>query len=139
MIYSYLELDFNLTHRAGAHSRYADGDHIKLLSLGPIALFNKYRLTSCSGEEIEEIDNDHFICLMHKLISGSRNSDDLSISFHRSFEAREGELTINKLTKRNYHVRIYLKDVFVFAEHQDNCTYGLGYILTLQKIVIIMY
>ena len=33
---SYLELDFNVTHRAGAHARYADGDHIKLVKLGPI-------------------------------------------------------------------------------------------------------
>ena len=26
-----------------------------------------------------------------------------------------------------------MKDVFGFAEHQDNCTYGLGYKLTLQR------
>ena len=33
-------------------------------------------------------------------------------------EARERELTDNKTTKGNYHVRIYLKDVFGFAEIQ---------------------
>ena len=49
----YLELDFIVTHRASAHARYADGDHIRLVNLGPIALFNKYRLTSSSGKEIE--------------------------------------------------------------------------------------
>ena len=49
---SYLELVFNVTHRAGAHARYVDGDHIRLVHLGPIALFNKYRLASSSGKEM---------------------------------------------------------------------------------------
>ena len=87
--HSYLELDFNVTCRAGAHARYADGDHIRLVNSGPTALFIKYRLTSSSGKESEEIVNAHVICLMHKLISSSRDSDDLSIGFHRSNEARE--------------------------------------------------
>ena len=42
-------------------------------------------------------------------------------------------MTNNKTLKCNYHVRIYLKDVFGFAEHHDNFTYGLGYKLTLQR------
>ena len=46
---SYLELDFNVTYEAGAHARYADGEHIRLVNLGPIALFKNYRLTSSSG------------------------------------------------------------------------------------------
>ena len=70
---------------------------------------------------------------MYKLISSSRDSDDLSIGFHRSNRVRERELSKNKKTKGNYQVRIYLKDVFGFAEHQDSCTYGLAYKLTLQR------
>ena len=70
---------------------------------------------------------------MHKLISSSRDSDDLSIGFHRSNGVRERELTNNKQTEGNYHVRIYLSDIFGFCEHQDKCTYGLGYKLTLQR------
>ena len=49
---SYLEFDFNVTHKAGAHTRYADGDHTRLVNLGPVALFNIYRLTSSSGKDI---------------------------------------------------------------------------------------
>ena len=94
---SYLELDFSVTLRAGAHNRYVDNDQIRLVNLGPIALFIKNRLTSSSGKEIEEIDNAHVICLMHKLISSSRDCDDLSIGFHRSNAVRERELTNNKL------------------------------------------
>ena len=71
---------------------------------------------------------------MYKVISSSRDSDDLSIGFQRNIEARETELIDNKTTKGNYHVRIYLKDVFGFAERQDNCTYGLVSNLPLQRI-----
>ena len=123
---SYLELDFHVTHRAGGHNRYVDNDHIGLDSLGPVALFNKNRLTSSSGKEIEEIDNAHVNCLMYKLISSSRDSDDLSIGFHRRNEVRKTEPTNIETTEGNYHVGIYLKDIFGFAEHQNNCTYGLG-------------
>ena len=31
---SYLELDFNVIHRAGAHNRYVDNDHMRLVNLG---------------------------------------------------------------------------------------------------------
>ena len=65
---SYIELDFNVTYRAGAHAQYTDGDHIKLVNLGPNALFNKNRLTNSSRKEIEEIDNAHVLCLFYKLI-----------------------------------------------------------------------
>ena len=39
----------------------------------------------------------------------------------------------NKTTKGNYHVRIYLRDIFGFADYQNNCSYGLGYKLKLQR------
>ena len=130
---SYLELGFRVTHRAGAHARYAYGDHIRLVNLGPIALFNKYRSTNSSGKEIEDIGNAHVICLMHKLMSSSRDSYDLSVGFRRNNGVPEKELTINKTTKGNYLVRVFLKDVFGFAQHRDTCTYGLCYILSLQR------
>ena len=49
---NYIDLDFTATPRSSAHARYADGDHIRLMNLGPIASFNKYRLTNSSGKEI---------------------------------------------------------------------------------------
>ena len=117
---SYLDIDFNVTHRAGAHNRYIDGDPIRLVNVSRIALFNKNRLTSSSRKEKEEIDKAHLICLLHKLISSSRDSNDFSVGFHRSNGFRERELTNNKTTEGNYLVRIYLKDVFGFPENQDN-------------------
>ena len=103
---SYLEIDFNVTHRAGAPDRYIDKDPIRLVNLGPVALFNKYRITSSSGKEREEIDKAHVICLMHKIISSSREGDHLSVGFHRSNEVGAKELTKNITIKGNYHVRI---------------------------------
>ena len=76
-------------------------------------------MTSSSGKEIEEIENAHVICFLHKLISNSRDSDDLSIGFHRIIDARGRELTNNKATKGNYHVKIFSKDIFGFSVVQN--------------------
>ena len=46
---------------------------------------------------------------------------------------RQRELAHNKSQKGKYHVRIYLKDVFGFAEYQEKATYGLGYKLSLTR------
>ena len=42
-------------------------------------------------------------------------------------------MTDNKTVKGKYHIRIYLKGIFGFAEHQEKGTYGLGYKLTLTR------
>ena len=47
----YVDFDFNVTHRAGSHARYASGHHIRLVNLSPIAVFNTNRLTSSSGKK----------------------------------------------------------------------------------------
>ena len=70
---------------------------------------------------------------MYKLITSSRDSDDLSIAFDHDSNRRKRELTNNKNIKGKYHMRIYLKDVFGFAEHQEKATYGLGYKLSLTR------
>ena len=67
---------------------------------------------------MEEIDNAHVICLRYKLLSSSRDSDDLSIGFHRSTEVRERDLTKKETRKGIYLVKVSLKDIFGFAENQ---------------------
>ena len=42
-------------------------------------------------------------------------------------------MTNNKSVKGKYHLRIMLKDVFGFAERQEEATYGVGYKLTLTR------
>ena len=68
---------------------------------------------------------------MYKLITSSRGSDDFSIGFDRSSASEE--IKTNKNVKGKFHLRIMLKDVFGFAEHQEKATYGLGYKLTLTR------
>ena len=132
LLNSYLELNFDVLH-AATNNRYADGNDIRLVNLGPIALFSNYKLTTSSGKHLENIDHAHIVSLMYKLMSSSKGSDDLSIGFDRDRGRTQRELTNNKSQKGKYHVRIYLKDVFGFAEYQEKGTYGLGYKLTLTR------
>ena len=55
---------------------------------------------------------------MYKLITSSKESNDLSIAFDRSRARRQDEMTDNKRVKGKYHLRIMLRDVFGFAESQ---------------------
>ena len=132
MLNSYLELNFDVLH-AATNNRYADGNDMRLVNLGPLALFSNYKLTTSSGKHLENIDHAHIVSLIYKLFTSSRGSDDLSIGFDRGRGRRQRELTNNKNIKGSYHVRIYLKHVFGFAQEQGKGTYGLGFKLTLTK------
>ena len=132
LLNSYLELNFDVL-RADNSNSYVDGNDIRLVNLGPIGLFSNYRLTTSSGKHLENIDHAHIVSLMYKLLSSSKGSDDLSIGFDRDRGRRQRALTDNKTQKGKFHVRIYLKDVFGFAEYQEKGTYGLGYKLILTR------
>ena len=132
LLNSYIELNFDVL-RDDNSNRYVDANDIRLVNLGPIALFGNYKLTTLSVKHLEEIGHAHIVSLMYKLLTSSKDSDDLSIRFDRNRGRRKNELTTNKKIKGKYHIRIYLKDVFGFAEHQEKGTYGLGYKLTFYK------
>ena len=70
---------------------------------------------------------------MYRLLSSSLESDDLSIGFDRGRDRRKRELPNNRNIKGKYHLRIYLRDIFGFLEHQETATCGLGYKLTLTR------
>ena len=132
LLNSYLELNFDVL-RADNSNRYIDNNDIRLVNLGPIALFSNYKITTSSGKHLENIDHAHIVSLMYKLLTSSKGSDDLSIGFDRDRTRRRNELTNNKTVKGKFHLRIYLKGVFGFAEYQEKGTYGLGYKLTLTR------
>ena len=132
MLNSYLELNFDVLQPA-TDNRYVNDNDIRLVNLGPIALFSNYKLTTSSGKHLEEISHAHIVSLMYKLLTSSKVSDDLSIGFDRDRGRRKRELSNNKTIKGKYHIRIYLKDIYGFAEHQEKGTNGLGYKLTLTK------
>ena len=118
---------------AATNNKYADGNDIRIINLGPIALFSNYKLATSSGKHLEDVSHAPIVSLMYKLLTTAKGCDDLSIGFDRDRTRRRNELTNNKNVKGKYHVRIYLKNVFGFAEHQEKATYGLGYKLTLTR------
>ena len=128
----YIELNFDVL-KAATNNRYADTDDMRLINLRLIALFSTYKLTSSSGKHLENIDHAHIVSLMYKILSSSRDSDDLSISFDRNRDRRKRELPYNKTQKGKFHLRIYVKDVFGFPELQEIGTFGLSYRLTLTR------
>ena len=132
LLNSYLDLNFEVIKRAD-HSRHANGNDIRLVNLGPIALFSNSKLTTSSGKHLEDISHAHHVSLMYKLITSSKDSNDLSVGFDNGRNRRRDELALNKNIKGKYHVKNMLKDVFGFAEHQEKATYGLGYKLTLTR------
>ena len=132
LLNSYLDLNFEVIKKAD-NSRYGNGNDIRLVNLGPIALFSNFKLTTSSGKHFEDISHSHFVSLMYQLITSSKDSDDLSIGFDRSRNKRRDELALNRNIKGKYHPKILLKDVFGFAEGQENANYGLGYKLTLTR------
>ena len=88
-------------------------------------------MTTSNGKHIEEISHAHIVSSMIELIPSSRRSDDLSISFDRSRDRRQHELTNNKKIKRKYHMTITLKYSFGYAKHHEKALVGLGCNLTL--------
>ena len=115
LLNSYLELNFDVLH-AATNNRYVDGNDKRLVNLGPIALFSNYELTTNSGKQLENIDHAHIVSLMYKLLTSCRDSNDLSKGFDGDRGRWQRELTNNENIKGKNHVRIYLKDVFGFAE-----------------------
>ena len=132
LLNSYLELNFDVL-QAATDNRYVDANDIRLVNLGPIAFFCNYKLTTSSSKHLEEISHAHIVRLMYKLLISSKGSDDLSIGFDRICGRRKNELSNIKSIKGKYHIRIFPKDIFGFAEHQEKGTYGLGYKVTLTR------
>ena len=132
LLNSYLDLSFEVIKKDD-NSRYANGNDIRIVNLGPIALFSNFKLTTSSGKHLEDISHAHLVSLMYKLITSCKDSNDFSIGFDYSRNRRRDELALNKNIKGKYHLKIMLKDVFGFAEHEQKATYGLGYKLTLTR------
>ena len=67
---------------------------------------------------------------MYKLVNCCKSIEDSLNVYHQGNETHEQEVTTK--ANGNYEVRINLKEVFEFVEHQENVTYGIGYMTTLQ-------
>ena len=127
---SYTSLEFEVLKNDD--TRHADGDQIRVVNFGPVALFSEAKLTTRSGKHLEKVDNLHPISLMYKLLTSNQQTSQLMYGFEESQATRRQELTTNKTEKETFFVRIRLSDIFGFAD-QEKITYGLGYTLTLKR------
>ena len=59
----YLYLNSEVTKKAD-DSRYKNGKDIRLINLGPIALFSNFKLKTSSGKHLEDICHAHIVSLM---------------------------------------------------------------------------
>ena len=90
LLNSYLDLSFEVIKRAD-NSRYANGNDLRVVNLGPIALFSNFKLTTSSGKHLEDISHAHLVSLMYKLITSSKDSNDLSVGFDNRRNKRRDE------------------------------------------------
>ena len=95
MLGSRVRANFDVFH-AATNNRFIDGNDIRSVNEGSIALFTRYKLQSSSGKHIEEINHAHIVCLMYKLITSARNTDDLSIGFDRDHDRIKTEISYNQ-------------------------------------------
>ena len=101
--------------------------------MGVVGLFNNCKLTTCSGKRLEAISHAHIVLLMYKLITSAKEADIMSNCLTRDRGRRQRELNNNKTQRGKFQLRIMLKDIFGFAEHQEKGTFGLRYNLTLSR------
>ena len=129
---SFINLEFEVLKND--NTRFANADDIKLVNLGPIALFSEASIKTSSGKHLEKIDNLHTVSLMYKLLTTHKNTSELMYGFEIDDEKRKEELLDNKTVaeKGTFFVRIKLTDIFGFAD-QEKITYGLGYQLILKR------
>ena len=83
-----------------------------MVDVGPIVLFNDYKLTTSSGKHLDEINLAHFVFLKYKLLPAIKENDDLSIGFDRSRDRRRREKNDNKNIKGKYHLR-HFQELFL--------------------------
>ena len=118
LLKKYLELNFAVIENA-YNTRYANSNDILLVSLGLIALFINFKLTTSSGKHLEDISHAYMVFLLYKLLTSSRSSDDLAIGFDRDCREGQQESSNNKNMNGKYHLRRKLKEFFSFAEYQE--------------------
>ena len=82
------------------NSIYVDGIDIRLVIFEPNALFSNSKLSTSSGKHLEDISHGHIVSLMYKLITGTRETDDLSVGSDRDLEKSKQELTNKQKHKR---------------------------------------
>ena len=97
---SFISLEFEVLKNDDTN--YADGDQIRLVNFGPVALFSEAKLVTSSGKHLEKVDNLHPISLMYKLLTSNQQTSQLIYGFEDSENTRRLELTNHKTEKGTF-------------------------------------
>ena len=92
---SYLELNFDVVKKTD-NSKYGNSNDMRLVNLGPVVVFNTFKLTTSSEKHLEDISYSLIVCFMYKLKTSSKDNYDLSIFLDRSRSRRRDELALKK-------------------------------------------
>ena len=106
LLKSCLGLYFDVLH-AATNNSFVDNIDIRLVNLGPIALFSNYKVTNASEKHLKDNSHADIVFLRYKLITSARDTEDLFIGFDRDGDRRQRELTNNKTQKGNFHLRFF--------------------------------
>ena len=98
-----------------------------MVKLRPFAFFSYCKLTLSGGKHLKDVSHAHIVSLFYILLTTAKDTDEMFFDFDRDRNRRRDDLTNKDYIKGKYHVRVMLKDVSGFAEHQEKVTYGLGY------------
>ena len=82
MLYSCIEINIEVIKKRD-DSRYANGNDVRLVNPGPIALFSNFKLTTSSAKQLEYIIHALIESFRYKPLTSSKDSDDLSFHFDR--------------------------------------------------------
>ena len=90
MLNKYFDVNFEVIEKTD-NSRYSNGNDIRLVNVGPLALFSNFKLSTSSGKQLEDVSHALIVSLIDKLISSAKDSDDFFIGFDRSCNNRKQE------------------------------------------------
>ena len=80
----FFEKKFGIIKKTDNSRCAANGNDMRLVNLGPIGFLNNFKLTTSSGKHLEDISHSHIACLMYKVITASKSTDDMPIGFDSS-------------------------------------------------------
>ena len=63
LLNSFTEVNFDVLH-AATNNRYADGNDVRLVNVGPIALFSNYKLTTSPEKHLGDKNYARIVSLM---------------------------------------------------------------------------
>ena len=89
-----------------------NGDNIALVNPAVIALISNPKLITSSGKHLGETSHAFIVSLMFKILTSSKDGDDLSIGFIGGRNKRKEELISNKILKVNIILEFFLEKVF---------------------------